>query len=295
MHAIGFINLAASFVRHADTQISLRHFVARQHAQAWWLAARFRHDIWSTRLATHRAAIQRPGVSSRNRQWLEILPVIEEVLLAEPLTRCVAHHATVLEELDIDGDFAALAHSTLTAHIEARHRCLHLIVFGSGLAIELAVRLNRLRRLCESFTDHLLASMRSVQHVDLFSFDSVATRKLRERLRAECYSEACRRLHMCSLACWFHQNADDELDDRRPVDAEHNQRIAESILGLLPADLFDDFGVPLSQQIAALKFARLEPAMSQLANGPLASPLDLLQRTPSRNDSSEAAKRRWQG
>ena len=295
MHAIAFVELAAAFVRHSETQISLRQPATRQHVQALWMTSRFRHDAWSARLATHRTAIQRPGVSFRQRRWREIMPVIQEVLLTEPLTRCIAHHATLLEELQIDKDFAALAHSSLNAHIEARHRCLSLIVFGSGLATEWAVRLNRLRRLCESYTDQLLASMRPTKQVDLCSFDSPAMGGMRRTFQEQCYSDWCRRLHNCSLVRAFLESADFDLD-RRSAQGKHNQQVAESVLGLLPRELFDAFGVPMSKRLAVLQRGSAEPARHpQSSLAILNSPLDLLGRPPSRGTSStQSAKRRWE-
>src|SRR5690606_30154203 len=115
--------------------------------------------------------LSRPGASRRARHWHEAVPVIQEILLSEPLTRVVAYHAAVLEQQGIEHDFSPLAHSALAAHIEARNRCLHLIVFGPGLSVEDAVTLNRLRRTLESYTDELLSCMSTVENHGLYCFE----------------------------------------------------------------------------------------------------------------------------
>lgn len=287
MHAIGLIEVATCFVQHTEAQISLRLPPPRDATHAFWLTCRYRHDAWSGRLAAHRSAIQRPGVSFRSQQWHEIVPIIQEILITEPLTRCVAYYATVLEELEIEGDFSALAHSALAAHVEARHRCLHLIVFGTGLPSELAARFNRLRRTCEAFTDQLLAAMRPVKNIDVFSFDSLDTSTARSKLLPSTALDSCHRLHSLSLSHWFVQRSALELDYRKASPVQ-NEQIAKTVIGLFPQRMFDSFGVPLTQRAAMLR------STCDDSCGKISSPLDLMKNVSSiREISTQSSNRRW--
>lgn len=278
MHAIELIDLAATFVRHAEAQVALRTNLSKEAMHGFWLTCRYRHDGWSARLAAHRAAIQKEGASERNRLWYEILPVLQEILLSEPLTRCVAHQAVVLEEAGIELDFAALAQSALSAHVEARHRCLHLIVFGNGLSTNMAVRLNRLRRISEQYTDQLLAALRSTQKSDVCSFDALATSAIRAKMQSSGSWDTCCRLHTAGLAHWYIRTSALDLDYRKG-DARQNSRLAQTVLGLLPETMFDGFGVPISHHFSSfLRDSDSESSQKSQAamSGSLNSPLDLI-------------------
>lgn len=293
MHAINLIEVAATFVRQAEAQIALGLQPPRRAIHIFWLNYRYRYDSWSSRLAAHRTAIQQPGASYRNQQWYDIVPVIQDVLLSEPLTRCVAHQATVLEELELDADFAALAQSSLSAHVEARHRCLHMIVFGSGLPTELAVRLNRLRKICEAYTDQLLILLRPVEQTDVFSFDAPFVGASRSKLQHSASTDACRRLHTSALSQWFLRSSALDVDYRKASPTE-NEQITQSILGLMPKEIFDSFGVPMTQHAAHSKRITRDAAASpKYFAGKLSSPLDLLNMPVSRAVTSQPSDNRW--
>ncbi|MFN3189877.1 MAG: hypothetical protein ACE361_05085 [Aureliella sp.] len=294
MHALRLLEIAAAFVRHADIQLAVRAASPKEAVHSYWLTARYRHDLWSSRLAAHRSAIQRPGSSQRAQQWLEIIPTIQEVLLSEPLTRCIAHHAACLEEQEVDFDIGPLAQSAFAAHLEARHRCLHLIVFGSGLSPEQAARLNNLRRTCEAATDQLLAAMLAVHNEDTFSFDPLGTATARTKLAAT-PTQAVLRLHTSAVLHWFIQETALDIDYRQENPVQ-NERMAKAISGLWPESMFDGFGVPMSKSMATIRNGDEERnSPFAIAASPLSSPLDLLS-IPVRHvtsQSNETANRRF--
>jgi hypothetical protein len=243
MHAIELADLAATFVRYIPAQVAVRCQPHRNATQAYWLTSRYRHENWIARLSQHRDAIQRPGTSFRARQWHDVLPVIQEVLLSEVLTRCLAYHANMLDEVNIDHDFCGLADSSLAAHIEARNRCLHLIVFGQGLSVEHAVQLNRLRRLMENFTDQLLSMMAPLKNCGVFCFESdsvlAAQQQGRNTDRNFSWVAAQTTLLARDLEVAFRNGV-----DGRSANPRQNQHISRSVLQLMPSDFFDSLGVP---------------------------------------------------
>ncbi|MFK7738278.1 MAG: hypothetical protein AB8B50_19800 [Pirellulaceae bacterium] len=276
MHALQLTEVAACFARYASSQVSMRVPCARDAVHAFWLGSRYRHDVWSGRLAAHRQAIQTPSTTERTRLWFEIMPTLQEIFLAEPLTRCIAQLATVLDEHEIDLDFAPLARSALTAHTEARNRCLHFIVFGQGLPTDDAVRLNRLRKACEKYTDWLLASLPATVAEDEFSFDPLAVTATRESLQENAH-ETLMRMFTTTCTHWFIQETS-LLIDYREENARQNRRIADSVLQLWPKEMFDSLGLPISKQAAMFRVPsedRSEPK-TKYSTQPLNSPLDLL-------------------
>ncbi len=292
MHALDLTDLATTYVRHSAAQVALRCSPHREVVHSYWVISRFRRDYWSSRLAAHRLDIQKPGTSFRKQKWLEITPVIQEVLLSEPLARCLAYHATLLEEQEIDRDFAPLAHSVLGAHVEARNRCLHLIVFGHGLPVEDAVRLNRLRRNMEIYTDQLLATMHPVQNLDAFCFDSPTV--LHSQRGAGSGHTCPTQLHTSSLAEGFKKTVFGDTD-HRIANMRLNQKLAHIVLRLMPNTLFDSFGVPKSNHFAMFdgESSESDGRRDDLAS-PLVYPLNILTGVPmSRREIEQTSQRRW--
>ncbi len=245
MHAVELADLASTLVRAAPAQYALRLSPGRQAPEDYWLAARYRHENWMHDLSLHRDAISRPGISRRTRQWQEILPILQEILLSEPLSRVVGYHAEVLDELGIDHDFAPLANSSLAAHVEARNRCLHLIVFGQGLPVESAVSLNRLRRTLECFTDNLLSCLPPVDYCGLYCFDpsQVADRQI-EFTTPIGRSTWTTLQTLCSADELWHSIRHGV--DWRSGSPRLNYQLSQHVLRLNSAQSFDSFGVPHS-------------------------------------------------
>ena len=245
MHAITLAELASTFVGVAATVLKERLLPAQEAAQALWTIHRSRCDEWNYRLASHRDALNRNGATARSKKWHEVMPVLQEILLTEPLTRTLACFASHLEELQLSDEFSPLLHSNLVSHIEARHRCLNLIVFGQGLSVESSVRLNRLRRNLETYSDHLLAVMPQTSTVESYCFDSRAILNTRMELSRTVDSLDGRwlQLHMQSLERQLWQNLQSDID-WRAANGRLNHRISQSVLALLPHRTFDGFGLP---------------------------------------------------
>ncbi len=245
MHAITLAELASTFVGVATTILKQRLLPAQEAAQALWTIHRSRCDEWNYRLASHRDAINRSGASARNKKWHEVMPVLQEILLTEPLTRTLACFASQLEELQLSDEFSPLLHSNLVSHIEARHRCLNLIVFGQGLSVEYSVRLNRLRRHLEIYSDQLLAALPPTPTVESYCFDARAIFDTRMEMSRTADSSGGKwmQLHLQSLERQLWQNLQSHID-WRAANGRLNHRTSQSVLALLPPPLFDSMGIP---------------------------------------------------
>ena len=293
MHAVELASLTSTLVQCSRGLISLGAAPHRDTVQAYWLANRFRHDSWAGRLAAHRQAIQGNGISYRNQLWHEIMPVIQEVLLSEPLARYFAYYAAVLEEQDRDHEFAALAQSTLAAHIEARHRCLHLMVFGQGLSVEDAVRLNRMRRALETYTDQLLSALCPVASLSDYCFDAAGVSNGQVELAAGNADTSQLKLHTTTVADSLWQALQADIDWRAP-NARQNHKLSQIALQLLPPEFFDSCGVPKSSQRLAIEQSSLESTgKCNDLSSPLAHPLNVLYAKPRSIPTPTKLDPRW--
>lgn len=245
MHAITLAELSSTFIGVAATLLKQQLLPAHQAAQALWTIHRSRCDEWNYRLASHREAMNRIGASARARSWQGIMPVLQEILLTEPLTRTLACFAAQLEELNLSDEFSPLLHSNLVSHIEARHRCLNLIVFGQGLSVEFSMRLNRVRRHLETYSDQLLTVLPPTPTIEAYCFDARAI--LRRRLEigriADNLDGRWLQLHVQSLERQLWQNLQSDID-WRAANGRLNHRLSQSVIALLPPQLFDGFGIP---------------------------------------------------
>lgn len=293
MHAVQLSELAIIFARHAAAQLATGCVPLREQANSYWLASRFRHEEWSGRLAQHRIAIQRPGASHRAQCWDAILPTMQEVLLSGPLTRFLAYYARLLEQVapDTVGEFSSLADTTFQSQMEARNRCLHLIVFGQGLPVTHSTSLNRLRVHMEKLCDGLLASLPHHTERSKYCFDPLETLDLHYVMRQGKLPSVPLRLYTAGLHQQLCQSTR-KLLDKRVSSPRLNGRIGQAVLQMLGRQMFDSFGVPISHEFARLSQVGSERDGKQVEAGrPLDEPLDVLATTQS--PRLQQLQRRW--
>lgn len=297
MHALDLAELATIVAHYSPAIIAHRTPPPRNRQQEYWLEARFRHDVWSSKLATHRQEIQAVGVTHRRHCWQRILPIMEDILVSEPLTRCLAYHARLLADRQIDSDFSTIANSVLSSHIEARHRCLHLLVFGEGLSVEHSVRLNRLRRELESYTDSLLATLPPLESAASICFDTSWTDQQRDYANAFANTRwiDTRGLHLACLRRSLKPSMTHRLAASNPACTTSAYKIYSAVIGFFAGDLFDSLGLPRSPQNASLlaESAEASPAI-ELFEAPLATTITQLMSSPRpRSETSTSEHKRW--
>jgi hypothetical protein len=252
MHSVDLAQFSAVFVRYSSDMLVLRCSPCRQSQQDYWLESRFRYDFWSGKLAAHRQNLSGGGAASRQRSWSQVLPVLEEILLSEPLTRCVAYHARLLAERGIETDLTAVAQSVLSSHIEARHRCLHLIVFGEGLDATDSNRLNHLRRGLETYNDALLSFLDPIHCDDVYSFDPIRVRRAQQSRSLDSESKQSAAFSLSLLPQIMRCVIQDRLTYWNPPH-QANEKLLSSVLRFLPGIMFDSVGFPLSSASAQVR------------------------------------------
>jgi hypothetical protein len=121
----------------------------------------------------------------------------------------------------------------MIGHMEARHRVLSLMVRGCGIDAEAALKLNRLRRRAERWTDLLVGRLAGAYDVSEFAVDPQ---------RAKDFAPdpffASWPLTMASLRAAFQRGLSPESPN-----ADLNARIAAAILSCYPWELFDSIGL----------------------------------------------------
>lgn len=276
MHSLFDAQLAATLAAVGSPMIRQKAIPNAIASQEFWLNSRYRFELWNRQLADHRAAVDRPGTSHRTRKWYEVLPVLQEILLSEPVTRCLAYIGRAFDARRIETDFSALAQSTFSSQLESRHRCLNLIAFGHGLPVEQAVRLNRLRRTMETFSDQLIACLPAAGEMAAFAFEYEIVKQMQSRLRDHDFEVNQVALHLQSLSIALIRQLRFELDPR-VVNARLNGKLYEIILALLASELFDSFGLVKSASVAQSSMPSLESDGNTAdLSQPLESPLDTL-------------------
>jgi hypothetical protein len=294
MHAIELAELTSLFAGLSSEMLLLRCAPGRRAQQDYWLEARFRHDFWCSQLASHRQNLANSSAAARMQSWSRVFPVLEEILLSEPLARCVAYHARLLAERGIESDLAAVAQSVLSSHVEARHRCLHLIVFGESLDSAHSSRLNQLRRGIETYTDTVLSFMGLLSGEDQFSFDPIRVRAAQRSRSRDGHETHSKQFILSFISRMMRIAAEACMPDkgyRHPA----NERLHTAVIGFLPASLFDYFGLPISTAAAGFRREPIDCCLSKesltaipgLSNSLSPSPSRLRQKLP------DAENPRW--
>jgi len=240
MPAPDLVELAALIAVHGPTRIRAREPIPQGSVEEYWVASKSRLDRWARTLKGLDAAAGAGPLSGARRRD-SVRGVLEEILSGEVLTRVWAavttahdrHHGTDLAE--------PAARSVLVGHLEARHRVLTLLVRGPGIDAEFAVKLNRLRRRSERWTDMLIGQLLATDEVAELAVEPARAREFAEDSRHQAGQPGgrhARSLVLASLRAAFRQGL-------APVspNADLNARIADAILSCFPPELFDSTGV----------------------------------------------------
>lgn len=240
MHARELVELAALLSVHGPTLIGSGEPIPASSLEEYWVASKSRLDRWARSLRT----LSRPGdagADSRDCQRPLVRAVLEEILLSEPLTRVWAAVATAWDRRHQSDEAEPIARSVLVGHMEARHRVLTLLVRAPAIDADYAVKLNRLRRRSERWSDLLVGHLVDTADVAEFAAEPERAREFARDLRQQSRQPGgryARPLVMASLRAAFRQGLAAESPN-----ADLNSRIAGSVLSAFPPQVFDATGV----------------------------------------------------
>lgn len=286
MNARDLVELAATIVEAAGEILRGRdHVISEASLHAYWDASRMRQEDWAAAFKSHGVQLGQLPPGHSREAWRPLRPVVEEILLSEPLTRVVAamlaqwdqeSSKTVppLREESGSNHWLHFVHVPFLGHLEARRRALNLMVFGQRFSFSQreGVVLNRLRRRCEYWSDLLLAALPSSCDISPYAVDLRRAQRMTQDLgllRADVTqapSWPWIRAAMRSSLWEGSAPGSASFSWSRPNGGRHslhNRKIGASVLSWLRATSFDSWEVPRSSWMARLMEAadevRLEP------------------------------------
>jgi hypothetical protein len=248
MHTREMLELAALVAQHGPVLARGVAGIPSGSIEAYWSASRCRLNRWHRRLKAEsgkrKAASGETPLSAFRAPPSPLPAVIEEILASEVLTRVWTAVMDAYDRhrgADLTGP---VARSVFAAHVEARHRVLTLLVSGSAVTAEEAMRLDLLRRRAERWTDVLLGQLAALGDVAPLAFDPERAADFAEDFKPESPEERGRLvgpLLMSSMRAAFRRGL-------APVspNADLNAKIASSIVAFFPPELLDGTGVPES-------------------------------------------------
>ena len=252
MHSVELVDLAALVSTYTPTFLRLTKTLPQSELERYWTASKCRQDRWQLALLelkeTRSRLIGATGSLHRFAQGM-----FEEIFTGEILVRVWTGVLAAFDARHGTDHAQPVAQSVLTGHLEVRCRTLSLLSTARELPLADLVELNRLRRLCERWTDLLLAEMSheldlsGLAHERERMLDFVADVPRRTR---GAYAETRRSLVRTSLHAAFVRPA------RLPApNGDLNRQIAAGVLGCFQPELFDGAGVLRSAWVARLMAA----------------------------------------
>ena len=236
MHVRELVELGALITARGNKFVQHATLLTQRHMEQYWLASRCRHDHWFQVMKAYEQATP----LEQREHWPFVQTVFEEVLASELLSRTWAAVGCTFDQQHQTSDFEPFVRSVLIGHLDARNRVLQTLLSGQGIELENGIRLNRLRRQTERWTDMLLGYLAHDFEVDEFAFNPQVARDFAADLRDENRSPVGKHAWELTLQA-LRAAYRDNLSGRSPHE-ELNQRIAASVLACFHSDLFDSLG-----------------------------------------------------
>jgi len=241
MHACELIELAALVTVHGPVLVRTSGRIPEQSIEQYWIASKSRLDRWGRALKDLSNEANDVGPCSRPFEQQRLGGLFEEILTGEVLTRVWTAVMCAYDRHRGTEQVEPIVRSVLIGHLEARHRALTLLVSGPRIDAEQAVKLNRLRRRTERWTDSLIGYLTGLEDVSQFAVDPDRAEEFADDLRYRSRLGGGRHawpLMLASLRAAFRQGLAGESPN-----ADLNARIASSVLASFRPELFDASGL----------------------------------------------------
>jgi len=240
MHTRELVEVAGLVALNGPTLVDGAGRVDSDCLEQYWAASRCRCEDWSRALKAHAsAAADTPGTPCE--LWIETRAVFDELFVSEMLTRTWTAVLVAGDQCCGQHENEAIARSVFNAQLDVRQRALQLLLEGRGISTRQAVSLNRLRRRAERWTDVLIGGLMHLGDVREFAFVASRAEDFSHDLARKRNLPGGRqawRLTLVSLRNAFQAGL--APDSANP---QANARIASSILGCFPEEVFDSTGI----------------------------------------------------
>jgi hypothetical protein len=241
MHAHELIELAALVSAHGPVLVRTPGRISRAGIEEYWIASKSRLDRWGRslkRFSTERADAGRRRPPSGSPVAVGVL---EEIITGDMLTRVWTALMFAYDRFRGTDHVEPIARSVLVGQREARFRVLTLLAREPRIDAARAVKLDRLRRRTERWTDLLIGYLIGLDDVGQFAIDPNRARDFADDLRYRSCMNGGRcvwPLVFASLRASFAPG----LFASSP-NGDLNARIAASILSCLRPELLDATGL----------------------------------------------------
>ncbi len=235
------VELAAITAYHCEPFLKATTAMSRSGVETYWVANRNRLETWAMAtkeleiIARHQSSSQSNAMSPED-VWQRVLPLIEEVLASELLTRIWAAIGCELDRRQEAHDVEPFVRSVLVGHLETRHRLLRLVFNKLHLTQEQLRKTDRIRRRTERWADVLMGYLHECCDVSEFAFDINRVTDFSNSFKGH-NGEATSAVLLASLRATFQE----EFSQRCP-NPQQNSRICEAVMSCFSSDIFDSTG-----------------------------------------------------
>jgi hypothetical protein len=249
MHAFELVELAALVAAHASPFLRLANELPPSELARYWTASKCRQDRWQLALADLKAS-KASLLGARGGIHCNARALFDEILTGEILARVWAGVLVAHDSCRRTDNSEPIARSVLAGHLEIRCRALSLLSSSRELPLGDRVNLDRLRRLCERWTDLLLAELAAYSGVRGLAHDSARMSDFAADVPPSAegaYSAVRRSLLLTSLRAGYRRMA-----TLPTPNSDLNAQIAAGIVGCFPSEMFDGSGALRSARVARL-------------------------------------------
>ena len=204
--------------------------------QRYWSTSQARLQRWASWMNYFEEAprIQEDPQRKQSLYWTQLSGLMHEMFTAELLTRTWTAVATAIDRQNGERELEPYASSVFVGHLEARQRCLRLLLGNGELTSSQAVELNGIRSRAERWSDLLLSYLSEQINVERWACDvervqdfSPSTTQLRD-------SQAAVPLITASMTSSLFGDVATPC-----LHPDLNQRIADSLMTAFGPDVFD--------------------------------------------------------
>jgi hypothetical protein len=248
MHVRQLVDIAG-FVAHSGQLLIVRAAdLPPAPLEQYWAVAKCRAENWNRALKLH--LVRATGVEPPPVAPLELLATLEEIFVSEILARVWTTVLVARERRFRTGVDEPLARSAFDSHMEARNRALRMLLNRRLISGRQAAALNVARKRAERWSDVLIGGLLQKDVTSEFAVEPNRAHDFAEDLAERRELPGGRhawRMTLTALARAFQ-----DLLHEPAANPDANARLAASILGCFPAELFDSTGLMQSLWLARL-------------------------------------------
>jgi len=232
VHARDLVELAGLVAMEGPAMVADQRRIAREDLQQYWSASKCRLDRWGGTLRKYQREVGELGTSWARREWPLLVPVFEEVVSGEILTRVWTAVLLAHDSLRHECELEPVARSVLIGHVESRRSVLKLLTICPTPHEETGRRVDKLRRQSERWTDLLIGYLSTMYDVDSLAFDAERARDFGQSVRTQVnplVRREAQNLALASLRSSFQRALSPESPN-----ADLNARLATGIVSCFP-------------------------------------------------------------